>query len=60
MITFRRGVYLNKNLEKGTKIKEKDLVFLRPNVGLDARDYKKIIGRRLKKNTKKIREACFK
>ena len=59
LITFRRGVYLNKNLEKGTKIKEKDLVFLRPNVGLDARDYKKIIGRRLKKNTKKLEKLVL-
>ena len=59
VISFRRGVYLNKNLDKGNIIKENDLVCLRPNVGIDARDYKKIIGRKLKKNIKKFEKLIL-
>jgi len=48
--SFRRGVYYSKKLNKGSIIKEEDLVCLRPNSGLDARYYKKIIGLKLKRN----------
>tara|TARA_A100001035_G_scaffold110930_1_gene87017 strand:- start:4549 stop:5556 length:1008 start_codon:yes stop_codon:yes gene_type:complete len=50
--TFRRAVYFNKDMKKGSVIKEKDLTYLRPNHGVDARDYKKIIGRKILKNIK--------
>ena len=39
-------------MKKGSVIKEKDLTYLRPNHGVDARDYKKIIGRKILKNIK--------
>ena len=52
--SFRRAVFLNKDCTKGYKVKEKDLIALRPNIGLDARDYKKIIGKKLKKKIKKL------
>ena len=45
LTSFRRGVFLNKDLKKGTQIKANDLIYLRPNVGTDARHYKKIIGK---------------
>lgn len=51
--SFRRAVYLNKDLRKGSIIKFKDLDFLRPNIGLDARNFKKILGKKLKENIKK-------
>ncbi len=50
--SFRRAMYLKKNMKKGTIIKEEDLTCLRPNHGVDARDYKKLIGRKILKNTK--------
>jgi N,N'-diacetyllegionaminate synthase len=50
--SFRRAVYLNKDLKAGEIIREKDLVFLRPNHGVDARNYKKIIGKKIKKKIK--------
>lgn len=59
LISFRRGIYLNKNLERGTKIKESDLVCLRPNIGVDARDYKKIVGRKVKRNIKKLEKLII-
>jgi N-acetylneuraminate synthase/N,N'-diacetyllegionaminate synthase len=50
LISFRRGVYSKKNLKKGHLIKKKDLVFLRPNHGIDARDYKNIVGKKISKD----------
>jgi len=44
--SFRRAVYVNKNLKIGHVIKLSDLVFLRPNCGVDARDFEKIIGKK--------------
>lgn len=50
--TFRRAVYLNKDLNEGEVIKETDLTTLRPNHGIDARDFDKVIGKKLKVNVK--------
>lgn len=47
-ITFRRAVYINKNLKAGEIIKENDLDVLRPLHGIDARDFEKVIGKRLR------------
>jgi len=49
-ISFRRAVYLCNNIIAGHKITETDLCVLRPNKGLDARDYYKLIGKVAKKN----------
>ena len=57
--SFRRGVFLNKDLKKGTQIKANDLIYLRPNVGTDARHYKKIIGKKIKKNIKKLEKLII-
>ncbi len=51
IITFRRAVYSKKDLKKDEKIKKEDLIFLRPNHGIDARDYRKILGKKIIKNT---------
>lgn len=58
--SFRRGTYPNKLLEKGHVIKLKDLVFLRPNLGVDARDYKRIIGKKIKKKIKPFEKILMK
>lgn len=57
--SFRRAIFLNKDCIKGYKVKEKDLIALRPNVGLDARNYKKIIGKKLNKNIKKLEKIIL-
>nr|ADH42967.1 sialic acid synthase [uncultured SAR11 cluster alpha proteobacterium H17925_38M03] len=57
--SFRRGVYLNKNLQKGKIIKEKDLICLRPNVGIDARFYNRLIGKKTKRNISKLEKLSF-
>ena len=59
LISFRRGVFLNKDLDKGNIIKENDLICLRPNVGIDAREYKKIIGKKIKKDIKKFEKLIL-
>lgn len=44
VITFRRAVYPLVALPAGTLIEEKHLTCLRPNHGIDARDFDKLIG----------------
>lgn len=46
-MSFRRAVYLRRKMRAGEVIKEEDLIVLRPNVGIDARDYERLIGREL-------------
>lgn len=48
--SFRRAVYLNKSLKTGDKITEDDLVVLRPDHGIDARDFDKLPGKVLVQN----------
>ncbi len=57
--SFRRGVFLNKNISKGQVIEEKDLISLRPNVGIDARLYSKVIGKKAKRNILKLEKLFF-
>ncbi len=42
--TFRRAVYPSRDIEPGEIITESDLVVLRPNHGIDAREFYNIIG----------------
>ena len=44
---FRRGIFLNTNLKKGTVINYKDLTFLRPEEGISMWDLNKVIGKKL-------------
>ena len=57
--SFRRGVFLNKDLEKGCVIKSEDLICLRPNVGIDARDFFKIINKTLNTDVSKLQALNF-
>lgn len=54
IVSFRRGLFYKKNLKKGHIVKLNDLVALRPNVGFDSRDFKKIIGKKLKISVSKL------
>ena len=56
---MRRAVYLNKDLNKGETIKENHLVYLRPNAGMDTKNFKKIIGKRARKNIKKLEKIII-
>lgn len=50
--SFRRGLYASVDLKAGDKIQPEHLVALRPNRGIDARNYREIIGKRVKRDTK--------
>ena len=49
VVSFRRAVYPVRDLPAGTVLSERDLTVLRPNHGIDARDFDKLMGKRLKK-----------
>jgi N-acetylneuraminate synthase/N,N'-diacetyllegionaminate synthase len=48
--SFRRAVYPIRDLPSGTTLSEEDLILLRPNHGIDARDYGKVIGKKLQRS----------
>jgi N,N'-diacetyllegionaminate synthase len=45
VVSFRRAVYPTRNIPAGTAITATDLCVLRPNNGIDARDFDKVLGR---------------
>lgn len=47
---FEKSIILNKKLEKGHILKKNDLSFKKPGDGISAKYYKKIIGKKIKKN----------
>jgi len=49
----RRSIFYNKNLNKNVKIKNEDLIMLRPYIGISPFDYKKFIGKKIKKSIRK-------
>ncbi len=49
-ISFRRGLYLNKDLQSGHIIKVEDIISLRPQVGIAADKFDKLVGCKLKKD----------
>ena len=48
--SFRRAVYSTKFLKSGERLSNNTLVCLRPNLGLDPRNLKKNLGKKVKKN----------
>ncbi len=44
-ISFRRAVYPSRDIQAGELLTEENLTVLRPNHGIDARDYQRLIGR---------------
>lgn len=57
-IGLRRSIYARVNIKKNNKITERNIISLRPSIGIDAKDYFKIIGKKAKKNLKK-HDAIF-
>jgi len=49
---FRRSIYFSKNILKNEKINSQNIRIIRPGYGLHPRLYKKILGKRVKKNIK--------
>lgn len=45
LVSFRRAVYFNRNMKKGEVVREIDLVFLRPCIGVPAIEYVKVVGK---------------
>ncbi len=58
-ISFRRAVYPSKDIKKGEILTEDNLTVLRPNHGIDARNYDKLIGKRLKESVKKHQKLSW-
>jgi N-acetylneuraminate synthase/N,N'-diacetyllegionaminate synthase len=50
--SFRRGLYAKVDLQAGDEIQPGHLIALRPNHGIDARRYRDIIGKRVKRDTR--------
>jgi N-acetylneuraminate synthase/N,N'-diacetyllegionaminate synthase len=57
--SFRRGVYLTRNIKKGHVITENDLVVLRPQKGISSIDYYKLVGKMATCNLSKYQELSF-
>lgn len=61
-ISFRRAVYLKRDISAGEIIGEEDLVSLRPNQGIDAREWKSLVGKHANTPLKalhKLDPSCF-
>ena len=50
---FRRSIYFNQNLKKGSIITKDNIIIVRPSFGLEPKNYKNILGMKLKKNVEK-------
>ncbi len=50
VMSFRRAVYPTTDLKKGTILSTENLTVLRPNHGIDARDFYKVVGKKLNQN----------
>ncbi|WP_220693800.1 N-acetylneuraminate synthase [Salipaludibacillus neizhouensis] len=46
--TVRRGIYLGKEVTKGHRLSEEDLSYLRPATHIEAKQFKNIIGKKIK------------
>ena len=57
--SFRRGIYLKRNMKKGEIIEEKDLVVLRPSEGISSKDFYKVIGKKLLVDVKKYQKLSW-
>ena len=50
--SFRRAVYPKLDLKAGTILTKENITYLRPNVGIDARKYKSVLGKTLLEDVK--------
>lgn len=59
-VSFRRAVYPSRDMSAGEKFTEQNLTVLRPNHGIDAREYEKVLGRKTKVDLKKHQKLDWK
>ena len=59
LIYAKRGIYLNHSMLKNEILKEKDLITLRPCIGIPAKDYYKVVGKKLKIDKKSFTALSF-
>lgn len=59
VISFRRAVYPSRDIAKGEVLTEENLTVLRPNHGIDARDFDKLVGIKAKSNMKKHQKLTW-
>tara|TARA_X000000950_G_scaffold180078_1_gene218401 strand:- start:22539 stop:23531 length:993 start_codon:yes stop_codon:yes gene_type:complete len=50
---FQKSILYSDNLKKGKKITLKNVVFLKPDKGISAQNYKSILGKKIKRDVKK-------
>lgn len=60
VISFRRGLYASKDLSKGTILTGNDISALRPCVGIDAREYRSVVGKKLMVDLKEFEKLEWK
>ncbi|MCB2194272.1 MAG: N-acetylneuraminate synthase family protein [Bacteroidetes bacterium] len=58
-VTFRRAVYPSIDVKKGTILNEENLICLRPNHGIDARDFDKLLGKKVKVDLRKHQKLTW-
>lgn len=56
---FRRGIYAKTELLPGTILTRKNLIILRPEAGISAKDFYKILGKKLKVKKKKFEKIKY-
>ena len=56
---FRRGIFLNSNLKKGSIINHDNLTFLRPEEGISLWDLNKVIGKKLRVDVSALEPLSF-
>ena len=50
---FRRSIFINRDIKKGEKVNKKDLLYLRPVIGIKLEHVNSILGKKIKINLKK-------
>jgi N-acetylneuraminate synthase/N,N'-diacetyllegionaminate synthase len=58
-LSFRRSIYASNNLNAGDTLDEKNMLTLRPLHGIDARDFYKVIGKKLKTSKTKFESIAW-
>jgi len=59
VISFRRAIYPLSDLKKGTILNEGHLTVLRPNHGIDARQFDEVLGKKLKADVKALQRLSW-
>lgn len=59
-VTFRRAVYPVVDINKGTILTKENLTCLRPNQGIDAREFEKLLGKKTLVDLKKHQKLSWK